>query len=299
MQKVVTERHQKPRGVRPPPLPPVTSPSQQMQHHKLHRRPRRKQSFSLSLLPRMIVAGCCGALAFLALTSGGANVRAFEPIAPSLVEVLRFAGFGIDQVTVRGHRNVSDAEIFSALELERSQTFLGFEISAARKRLEALPWVKTAAIVRRFPGQLQVSVQERVPSAVWQHASATDLFYLDKTGRLLGPVKEPNTTFSLLRLSGAGAVQESMSLFGLVGRAPWLSQDLLVAERVGGRRWALHMKNGAVIHLPAEGVDATLRQPAVQKVIARLQALSNTIIDLRTPGRITMRSRKTHSANAR
>ncbi len=263
-----------------------------------HGRKRVRQAVSIALLPRMIVAACAGALVFFAVTDGGANVRKYEPMLPKAVEVARFAGFGLEQVAVVGNKHTDDAAIFKALGLDTAQTFFSLDISVARKRIETLSWIKTAAITRIFPGQLSVKVTERTPIAVWKRGDGKRPALLDATGRVLGSVPKDQNVAGLVRLKGAGASDASTNLMTVLSHYKPLSEHLHEAERVGERRWTLHLRNGALVHLPADGVDATLRRAKVQKLLASLAQYANTVIDLRTPGRISIRRRTAKVAEA-
>lgn len=256
-----------------------------------HGRKRVRQAVSIALLPRMIVAACAGALVFFAVTDGGANVRKYEPMFPKAVEVARFAGFGLEQVAIVGNKQTDDAAIFEALGLDTAQTFFSLGMSVARKRVETLPWIKTAAITRIFPGQLSVRVSERTPVAVWKRGDGKAPALLDATGRVLGSIPKDQNVAGLLGLKGTGASYASTTLMTVLSHYKPLSEHLHEAERVGERRWTLHLRNGALLHLPADGVDATLRRPKIQKLLASLAQYPNTVIDLRTPGRISIRRR--------
>ncbi|NJO23391.1 MAG: FtsQ-type POTRA domain-containing protein, partial [Sphingomonadales bacterium] len=59
--------------------------------------------------------------------------------------------FGINEVWLSGHRNTVDADLFAALDLEKSGSLLRFNPSQARMRLEQLSWIDTAAVTRVLP----------------------------------------------------------------------------------------------------------------------------------------------------
>ncbi len=241
-------------------------------------------------MPRLIIAACFGAIAFFALTAGGSNVRKFQRVLPNSIELARWVGFGLDQVSLSGNRNTFDTAIYDALRLEQAATFFGLEISPARARIEALPWVKTAAISRVFPSQLKIRITERTPVAVWQAGLGRgEASLVDASGRVLGGLPKGQNTKGLLRLMGTEAAAASQNLSALLGRHAEFQKFIRVAERVGARRWSLHLTTGSTIHLPAQGVDAALRRPKVQQLISKLGQYSNVIIDLRTPGRVSVR----------
>lgn len=69
-------------------------------------------------------------------------------------------------------------------------------------RLEGTPWVKTAAVRRRWPGTVVVRLTERTPAAVLPAATGSGVL-VDAEGRLLEAVAEPVP--GLPRLVGAPA----------------------------------------------------------------------------------------------
>lgn len=56
-----------------------------------------------------------------------------------------------------------------------------------RARLEAHPFIATAAVRRIFPGRLEIVVRERRPEAI---AVLGDLFYVDRGGETFGPLRD-------------------------------------------------------------------------------------------------------------
>ncbi|HBR26788.1 MAG TPA: cell division protein FtsQ, partial [Rhizobiales bacterium] len=59
-------------------------------------------------------------------------------------------------------------EITAALKAGPDTMMLGFDTDAAKERLEAVPWIRHAQVMRLLPSTLQVVVEERIPYAVWQ-----------------------------------------------------------------------------------------------------------------------------------
>lgn len=249
--------------------------------------PRRRPAGTTSRLRfGRVFAAACGALVFVALTDGGRTERVAAPLLPELETVLSFAGLGLDQVSVVGHRFTTDIDILDALDLPNARTWARFDSAAARMRIERLPWVASATLTRRYPGRLDVTVIERKATAVWQHGSRETL--IDATGRSLSDVR-PGTVTGLPRFLGDGADVEAADLAAVIARHPEIQSRLKVAERVAGRRWSLHLDNGTTLHLPPDREARILDGLVSRARLQRLVTEPNRVIDLRAPGRIAIR----------
>ena len=131
-----------------------------------------------------------------------------------------------------------------------------FDGAAARARIEALPWIETASISRVYPGSLDIRVTERKAAALWMKGERANL--IDAGGRVLSGVK-PGTPVNLPRVAGKGRPQQAKALLDLVMRYPSIWERFELAERVGERRWTLHLKDRVTIHLAADREAVALR----------------------------------------
>lgn len=245
----------------------------------------RRRSFGLKF-GFIIFAGLSGAFAFSVLTDGGRHVRAMAPFFPEVDEVLYWTGLRIDQVAVSGQRFTPDADIFDALDLPNVRSLLSINSTAARERIERLPWIATATISRIFPGSLEVQVTERKPAALWIRGQRE--YLIDATGRVLSAVK-PGTERGLPRLAGEGAAKEAKALFDLVARYPAIAQRFVMAERVGERRWTLRLTDGVTVHLGADWEAMAFEALSSVADLGKLISGRDVIVDLRSRGRITVR----------
>jgi cell division protein FtsQ len=160
------------------------------------------------------------------------------------------AGLGLQQVSVSGHRFTADTDIYAALDPDNARTLLSFDAAAARARIEQLPWIKRASIERIVPDRIDVRVVERVPYAVWRDGKRSWL--TDRAGHKLQPAPA-DVMPGLMRVSGEGAALEAAALSALLGDFPRIARMVESAERVGTRRWTLHLAGRASVELPAAG----------------------------------------------
>jgi len=227
-----------------------------------------------------------GALAFSLLTDSGRQTRAVLPLLPDAGQVLAWTGLRLDQVALSGQRFTADADIFDAIDMRSALSLLSFDASAARRRVERLPWIATASISRVFPGALDVRVTERKPAALWLHGGQAQL--IDATGRVLSAAK-PNTQTGLPRVAGEGAAAQARALLDLVVRYPRIRERFELAERVGERRWTLRLTNNVTVHLAADREAVAFAALSAPDDLGALLSGHDLIIDLRTRGRITVR----------
>ncbi len=233
-----------------------------------------------------IFATLSGALAFSLLTHGGRETRTVASLMQDAHAALVWAGLGIDQVALTGQRFTPDSDIFEAVDLPNAHSMLTFDGAAARERIEALPWIETASIARVFPGSLDIRVTERKPAALWMKGDRANL--IDAEGRVLSGIK-PGTPVNLPRVAGKGAPEQAQALLDLIMSYPSLWKRFELAERVGERRWTLHLKDRLTVHLAADREAVALAALASADNLGALLTGHDLIIDLRTPGRIAVR----------
>jgi len=233
-----------------------------------------------------VFATLSGALAFSLLTDGGRQTRAAATFLPESEQVLYWTGLRIEQVSLSGQRFTPDADVFEAIDLPNAGSLLTFDATATRARIEALPWVASATINRVFPAAIDVHITERRPTALWLHDNRE--YLIDASGRVLSALK-PGTRTGLPRVSGEGAQTQAQALLDLVVRFPRIAERFELAERVGARRWTLHLKDGVTIHLGADREAVAFGALSSPDDLGSLLAAHDVIIDLRTRGRMTVR----------
>jgi cell division protein FtsQ len=270
-----------------PPPPPPAGQATDASAYFPRRRPASRQATVGRRLALTVFMGLSGALVFSILTDGGRQTRAVVTFLPETDAVLSWMGIRVEQVALSGQRFTSDADVFEAIDIPSTGSLITFDAAQARERIEKLPWVSTAAISRIFPGALDVRITERQPSALWIDNGRE--YLVDDSGRVLSALKK-GTSVKLPRLSGGGAPAQAQALLDLIVRFPRIAERFEMAERVGGRRWTLHLKSGVVVHLGADREAVALAALSSPDELGKLIDTPNTIVDLRTRGRITVRA---------
>jgi cell division protein FtsQ len=234
----------------------------------------------------VIAAVLTGACVFAIATEGGRTARTARPLGEQIERIAALAGLGLRQVNVTGHRLTPDTAIFDALELSATASLLRLDSAAARQRIERLPWVRAATVERVFPDEVDITVTERTPYAVWRKPGGDIL--IDEEGRELGRTIRGGSA-GLPVVAGDGAAAAARKLLGNLSAYPQLLSRLTLAERVGDRRWTLTLERGLVIHLPADDETGAILHLMAPRRGGRLIDRDIALIDLRTPDRIMVR----------
>ena len=236
----------------------------------------------------MLGAGLSGVLIFAGTTGFGRTVRMVEPLPQQIDQALVAAGLGVNEVMLSGHRYTTDADIYAALALDTAGSLLRYDVMGARRRVEALPLVRTAQVVRVLPDKLKIHIEERQPTAIWEHDKR--IMLVDQTGRVLANLAGEQTALALTRIAGAGAPRSLARLQAALAPHAELVSRLQFARRVGERRWTLSLGGGVTVHLPADREGEALLRLSRHHEQSRILDNGGQIIDLRMDGVIAVRA---------
>ncbi len=84
--------------------------------------------------------------------------------------------FNLQQIDVTGNRRLSHDEVVEASDLEIGANLLTIDLNTVVAELKRHPWIRTATVHRRFPGQLIIEIEERTPRGI---LAADKLYYVD------------------------------------------------------------------------------------------------------------------------
>lgn len=194
-------------------------------------------------------------------------------------------GLAADDIQIAGLVHQEPDVVLFAIGVRPGASLVGFDANAARETLSKLDWVAEAKVQRLFPNQLQISLAERVPFAVWQRSGI--YYVIDKSGATIGGMN-PAQLSALPLLTGEGADVAAAELVNHLEAYPELVLKLKAAARVGKRRWTLYLDNGVKIALPETNFGE-----AIERVVAldkQQQILSKGVemLDLRQAGQMTV-----------
>jgi cell division protein FtsQ len=206
----------------------------------------------------------------------------------SAVTVSAEIGLTVKEVLLEGRTHAPRAGVLKALGLKIGDPIMGFDIALVRDRIEALPWIESAAVERRLPGVVRVRIVEREPIALWQRKGVLSLVGRDGvpiTNLKLGQFRD------LLVIVGRDAPHHAKNLLVMLASEPALRKRVRAAVRVGARRWNLRLDNGIDVRLPEN--EAAAAWARLADLDRRHGLLGNDIdtIDLRIPDRLIVRTR--------
>lgn len=194
--------------------------------------------------------------------------------------------FDVDRVEVDGATRIDAATVLWAAGIAPGHALLTLDEAGAERRIEDLPWVAEADVVRDWPGTVRVVVTEREPAALVQVDPALPPAVVDGTGRVLdvggqvppglvtvigGPSRlvegevVPATARDALRVA-VGAAQR------VPGAVVSVSRDLEATLTGGG--------------LVRFGSTAALEEKlvALATVLSDVDVTNLAVLDLRVPG---------------
>jgi len=168
----------------------------------------------------------------------------------------RFSAEMLDQpitsISIEGpFQRVSALSIEEAISDQLNTGFLSANLKLIQDRVIALPWIDQAAVGRRWPGTLEISVTEQVPAAIWGEKGLLntrgDLFVTDAR----------HVPAELPRLSGPDGQSSVVAERYLDMREKLIPSglDLRQVKLDARGAWALKLSNGVDVRLGRRDVD--------------------------------------------
>ena len=198
--------------------------------------------------------------------------------------------FAVTRLTIEGATPAVEAALRRQLAYTLGASSLTFDAERARRRAEALGWVRSAQARLEAPRTLNIAITLREPALIWRRSEALTL--LDASGAAIDRLETRAAHPDLPLIAGLGAnapraVNEAMALFRKAGA---LAPRLRGLVRIGERRWDAVLHDGPVIMLPAKGaLDALAYVKALEQTPEKPLTKDVTAIDLRIQGRPTLR----------
>ncbi len=217
---------------------------------------------------------------------GSTTVAPRAAIAEAVADVAAAAGLGVQQITIDGLRDTREGDVLDYLAVTPQTSLLGFNIESARERVLALPWVKEASVRRVYPDALFVEIEEHAPFARMLQRERVHLVTLEGE-EITDEITGAHAALPLV--VGEGAPGEAAAFFGQLAARQHVLESVIALERVGNRRWTLHMRDDVQVHLPEQGVDAALLQ--LEQMMRRYALLDRAIavVDMRLDRRLVVR----------
>ncbi len=158
-------------------------------------------------------------------------------------------GFAVTQIYLTGREHADAPIIKAALNVKLGDPILALSLPDIQSKLEAIPEIKSATLVRKLPGELHIALTERQPAALWQREG--NYLLVDADGVVLSREKYPNAG-ALPVMVGEDAPRYVGELLALLDSAPTLRSQVQAAVRVGDRRWNLQLTRDITVMLPED-----------------------------------------------
>jgi len=198
------------------------------------------------------------------------------------------AGFGlaVREVLVQGRSESDGNAVLAALQVRRGSPTLAFDPTAAKERLERLPWVRRATVERRLPDTIFARLEERTPMALWQMDGKLAL--VDTDGMVIADADLARFR-ALPQIIGDGAPDHAPAILAITAAEPDLRARVTAMTWVGQRRWTITFDNGVELHLPEQDAGRAWAKFAAMERNQSLLGRDVAAIDLRLPDRTVVR----------
>lgn len=242
----------------------------------------RRNATGIALSILAILAGLYAVMTSdLPQTLGGQLARAGEEL-----------GLVARRVEIEGQLYLADADLRAAIGPLDGRPMAEIDLTALRRRIEALPQVASVEVSRLLPDRVLIRIAERQPFALWQHDRR--LAIVDREGVVL--TREDLARWRHLPLLvGAGAPESAPALLAMLETSALPADEIEAAIRVGDRRWDIKLRNGLLVRLPAQDSEPGWGEAEAWERFAalvrehRLDARDITLVDLRIADRLVVR----------
>ncbi|HJO73274.1 MAG TPA: cell division protein FtsQ/DivIB [Rhodospirillales bacterium] len=216
----------------------------------------------------------------------GAVSNAADQFKWKVIALSADAGLRVREILVIGRRQTQRDALLGATRLAENEPILAFDPETVRRRIEALPWVRSAVVERKLPGTVLLHLDERRPLALWQHQGRFSL--IDEEGKTIEE-RDLERFSDLVLVVGEDASVHAAALLRMLKTQPDLKALVRAAVRVGGRRWNLRLENGVDVQLPEENAASAWARLARYEYIHHVLGRDVKVLDLRFPDRLIVR----------
>ncbi len=234
----------------------------------------------------MLVTTFSAWIAGWVLMGGGSQLGGFAH--EKTVALTSAMGFKVKNVLVEGRKYADGETIKGLIGAAYGAPLFAFNPETTKQNIEKVEWIKTAEVGRRLPDTIYIKLQEHTPLALWQKDQALQL--VNEEGGIIATPRLGRFK-NLMIVMGEGAPQNTPALLADLQAEPEIAKEVASAKWMDGRRWDLELKEGIVVKLPQGDTGLALSRLAKEQQQSGILAKDITIIDLREPERITVRTR--------
>jgi cell division protein FtsQ len=224
-------------------------------------------------------------LLMLSLANGMANHGTFDYAGSPYVRIAgklsSIVGMAAGDIEITGLEHHDPDQLLKLIGVSAGGSLIRFNAGQAKATLESQNWIAAATVQRKFPNQLDISISERTPFAIWQQNNRH--FVIDREGKAMSGLDAMELK-SLPLVTGEGANLAAAEIVNLIVVNSALNSKLAAAARVGDRRWTLYFDNGVRVLLPEQGLEEALVYVEKMQVEHGLLDKGVSEIDLRVSG---------------
>jgi cell division septal protein FtsQ len=208
--------------------------------------------------------------------------------------------FAVVAVEVRGASRVPPQKILEASGIHHGQNLWRIDPERVRARLEEMPEIRRADVVRELPNRVAIVVEERRPFTL---VHAARLHWLDEDGRLLGPESRAVNTevpviiglseeeLITMRTSPGPRARQAIALIrALLRTGSTLASEISEIDMSRPEGPVLYTVDGVEVRLGAEEWDERLAR--LEGVLAQVATQDVHGVDLRFRDQVVLRRNK-------
>jgi cell division protein FtsQ len=205
------------------------------------------------------------------------------------VEAKKPGRFPLHEIHLEGVANTNVEQALEAIHIDKGVNLFTIDLDSVKKNLLTLPWIRSVRVKRVFPGSLTIELTEKI--AVCMGKAGSQLNLLDEYGAVIKPV-EVNDPLVFPVVVTANREKDRAAkvvwLINLLGRHPWLKEQVSEVVGYAGSRWVLYTSRGIKI-LFSENADNELE--LLKRLHKRYNILGRQVrqVELRIPGRVAVR----------
>ena len=195
--------------------------------------------------------------------------------------------FMVNLMEIEGADPLLREEVRTVLPVEFPISSFDLDLDEMKQTVAALNRVASASLRIAPGGVLNVTVDPRVPAAIWRHHDGLRL--IDETGTFVAPLGRRADRLDLPLIAGDGArtqIEEALRLYEVAGPIAPRVRGLV---RMGERRWDVILDRDQRLLLPEEGAETALSRIVALAEAKDLLERDVAVVDMRNGARPTVR----------
>ena len=251
-------------------------------------RQKAKDRLWSGLRRRMIIIAAVMVPAYIGLGAwwlwnSGEFARAADTAETWFLDQSKQVGFELTQIEVVGGKTLSAKFIAEKAGVQVGESMLTVSLHDMQQRLSELPELRSVSIQRTLPDQISITIEEREPFAIWQHAGKQQ--WVDRDGTVLVN-QQQDMTQEYVVLVGEDVPHHAEAFLNMLEQTPALKREVVAGVHVGKRRWNVRLKNNILIKLPDHDAEKAWQRVALWVDEKKLLDRAIKMIDLRIEDRV-------------